>query len=120
MKLILAALVCIIYISDVQAVRCKAGYPKLGKGVTPPNLPDTECSGPNFEDLCYVMFTDYNLPGFDKEAYTYGCILKGSLGNCNKTFKRYGVENHYCCCKDAGCNDVDFARNCHEKRKRRK
>ena len=73
---ILIALVCSIYISDIQAVRCRAGYPTLGKGVTAPNLPDTDCSGPNYEDLCYVMFTDYNLPGYDKEAYTYGCILK--------------------------------------------
>jgi len=64
------------YVPFASSVRCKARYPTLGNKVTAPNLPDTECKGPHFEDLCYVMFTDYNLPWYDKEAYTYGCIFK--------------------------------------------
>ena len=69
-------LLAFVYLPFVSGLSCKAGYPVLGKKVTAPNLQDTECKEPSFENLCYVMFTDYNLPGFDKEAYTYGCILK--------------------------------------------
>ena len=92
-------------------IRCKAGIPKYGK-FTPPNLPDTECSGPNFEDLCYVMYTDYHGVLNKYDAWTYGCIIKGSLNKCNKSYKRSMVTNNYCCCDTPDCNDTDFARRC--------
>ena len=62
-------------IASTYSVRCKGGTPILGNHVTPPTF-DTVCKGPYLEDLCYVMVTDYTMPSFDKEAYTYGCILK--------------------------------------------
>ena len=74
--LALIALLCCI--ASTYGVRCRGGMPTLGNKVTPPTF-DTVCKGPYLEDLCYVMVTDYTMPRFDKEAYTYGCILKVSL-----------------------------------------
>ena len=82
MSKLLALLVLLGCIDSAFSVRCKAGIPTLGKTVTPPNLDDTHCRGPYFEDLCYVMVTDYTMPNFDKEAYTYGCILKVRISYC--------------------------------------
>merc|ERR1712193_210582 len=96
-------------VSSVSCVKCKAGTPTLGK-LTKPNLPDVECKGPSFEDLCYVMFTDYDNDNYD--AWTYGCILKGSLNKCDKSFRRSGVTNNYCCCTTPLCNTMEFARKC--------
>ena len=96
-----------IYSSD--ALQCHAGIPTLGK-LTAPNLKNTQCKGPSFEDVCYVMFTDYDDNKYD--AWTYGCILKGSLNQCNKSFKKNGVTNNYCCCNTAGCNTKEFAARC--------
>jgi len=94
---------------DNRTIRCKAGYPTLGT-ITDPNLPDTTCGGASFENVCYVMYTDYH--DYDLDAWTYGCLLKGSLDQCNQSHEASGVTNHYCCCESAGCNDRDFAENC--------
>merc|ERR1712018_24928 len=104
--------VLILTASQVSLLQCKAGYPTLGQ-LTPPNLPDTECSGPNFEAVCYVMYTDYHY--HDLDAWTYGCIFKGSLNKCNQSFEGKGVTNNYCCCDSPGCNDVNFASSCGRK-----
>ena len=49
--------------------------------------------------------------------YNFGFYvsLQGSLNQCDKTYESYGVKNHYCCCKNNACNDVEFARNCKKK-----
>lgn len=81
-----ALLVIVGCFGDATSVKCKAGIPTLGNSVTKPNLPDTHCQGPYFEDQCYVMVTVYDPKILDKEAYTYGCILKVHFSIIYKLF----------------------------------
>ena len=101
---LLITILCLLH--EATALRCKAGYPVLGK-FTSPNLPDTDCSLPWFANRCYVMYTDFTRNEYD--AWTYGCILKSQADFCDKSFSRYAVTNNYCCCKTNLCNTKKFA-----------
>ena len=72
---------------------------------------DLECAGPDFEDLCLVMYTDNHVPQFDNH-FQFGCLEKGNLDKCGKRLREHGVDNYYCCCMDANCNDKNFAAYC--------
>lgn len=68
-------------------------------------------SANGLDGKCYVMFTDYDNDNLD--AWTYGCLIKGSLEEkCHKSFVANGVTNNYCCCTTPLCNDKNFAANC--------
>ena len=95
-------------ISYSDAIQCHGATPTHGK-LNPPIF-TAQCEGPNFDDICSVMFTDYDNDNLD--AWTFGCLIKGSLNQCNKSFKSTGVTNNYCCCTTPDCNTMDFARKC--------
>ena len=90
--------------SATDALACKGVF---SAGILE-EIYDIECTGPNFEDPCYVMYTDYRVPHFDTNYCAYGCITKVSL-KCDKSFHEHGVDDYYCSCMDAHCNDKHFA-----------
>ena len=100
--------------SATDAFGCKGGFSGLTGRVynsVGDDVYDIGCAGPHFEGRCYVMYVE---PG---NFWEYGCIQKGNLNECDKSFHKYGVDQYYCCCTDENCNDMNFAVKCEEKMK---
>ena len=108
-----ASIVVICCLHQSHALTCKMGTPKLGEN-RGPNLPDIECKELGFGDRCYVLFDDYDID--DLDAWSYGCILKGNLDKCDKSFDDMKVVvNNYCCCTSDLCNTKEFGERCGNK-----
>ena len=98
--------------SATDAIACRGGVIYgVHAGGAGEEFYDLECTGPNFEDLCHVMYADNRIPQFDNH-FQFGCLEKGSLHKCGKILREHGVDNYYCCCMDANCNTKDFAAKC--------
>ena len=108
---LLLLLVLSLSYSTTDALVCRAGFSAAGALGSDGEAYEVECAGPNFEDHCYVMYTDNFIPQFEN-PWTFGCLKKGDLDKCDRRLHEHGVDNYYCCCKDANCNDKRFAAKC--------
>ena len=98
--------------SATHAIACRGGVSYgVYAGGAGEEFYDLECTEPNFENLCLVMYTDNHVPQFDNH-FQFGCVEKGSFDKCGKRLHERGVDNYYCCCRHANCNDQYFAAGC--------
>ena len=89
----------------IDAIACKGGAYTIS--ATPPlDCYDIECTGPQYEDLCYMKYSYFN-DRYHNHMYgfiLYGCLEKGSLYRCNQTSHGGILDTYECCCMRANCN----------------